>query len=108
MKQIVVPLSPAAMHRLDLDQCLPGDLEQCSLSTEHYQQLWDSGLIERLNRQLGCLIDEHEDASIQGAEALATAQALIEQTPLAPALKTSLLQLTTRARAKASGLFFYF
>ena len=108
MKQIVVPLSPAALQRLDLDHCLPGDLEEWPLSAEHYQQLWDSGLIEGLNAQLGCLIDEHEDACIQGAEALDTALALIEQAPLASGLKTSLLQLTALARTQASGLFFYF
>jgi hypothetical protein len=107
-KQIVVPLSLAALKRLDLDQNQPGDLETWTLNAEHYQHLWGSGLIQRLNGVLGCLIDDHEDASIQGAAALETAQTLLEQSALPAHLKLRFTQLTILARSKATGLFFYF
>lgn len=108
IKQIVVPLSLAALQRLDLDQNQPGDLETWTLSAEHYQHLWDSGLIQRLNSVLGSLIDDHEDASIQGTAALETAQTLSEQSALPAHLKLRFTQLTILARSKATGLFFYF
>lgn len=107
-KQIVVPLSLAALRRLDFDQSLSGDLETWTLSAEHYQHLWDSGLIQRLNKVLGCLIDDHEDASIQGVTALERVQTLLEQSALPADLKARLQQLTNLARRKATGLFFYF
>ena len=106
MKQMIVPLSPAALHRLDLDQCQPGDLQTWTLSAGHYQQLWDSGLIQRLNSVLGSLIDDHEDASIQAA--LEIVQSLLEQSALPADLKARFKQLATLARSKDTGLFFYF
>ncbi|UVM51639.1 MULTISPECIES: hypothetical protein [unclassified Pseudomonas] len=108
MKQIVVPLSPAALHRLDLDQSQPGEVETWTLSSEHYQQLWDSGLIQRVNSVLGSLVDDYEDASIQGATALEIVQELLEQATLPADLKARFKQLTALARSKGTGLFFYF
>lgn len=108
IKQIVVPLSLVALQRLDLDQNQPGDLETWMLSAEQYQHLWDSGLIQRLNSVLGSLIDDHEDACIQGAAALEKAQTLLEQSALPANLKLRFTQLTILARSKATGLFFYF
>ncbi|KAF2390345.1 hypothetical protein [Pseudomonas frederiksbergensis] len=108
IRQIIVPLSLVALQRLDLDQNQPGDLETWTLSAEQYQHLWDSGLIQRLNSVLGSLIDDHEDASIQGAAALESAQTLLEQSALSARLKLRFTQLTILARSKATGLFFYF
>ncbi|WP_246883460.1 hypothetical protein [Pseudomonas protegens] len=65
-KWIVVPTSKEAQQRLDLDQCLPGDLEELALSPEQWATLSRSDLLPSLNRALGTLIDDYEDASIQG------------------------------------------
>ncbi|MHC8334377.1 hypothetical protein [Pseudomonas sp. LB3P25] len=43
MKTISAPLNPEAMKRLDLDKCLPGDLEEFQISEEQYVQLSQSG-----------------------------------------------------------------
>ena len=41
MKCIVVPTTAEAMQRLDLDQCLPGDLLEWKLSAQDYAALCD-------------------------------------------------------------------
>ncbi|WP_180988549.1 hypothetical protein [Pseudomonas protegens] len=108
-KWIVVPTSKAAMQRLDLDQCLPGDLEELALSPEQWALLSRSDLLPSLNRALGTLIDDYEDASIQGQAALATALSILTRTATAEdELIHRLIALNRLALERDSGLFFYF
>lgn len=110
MKIISVPLSSEAMKRLDLDECLPGDLEELQLSEEHYIQLSQSGLIETINSSLGKMIDEYEDESIQGTAELSTLLNILykasEHIELDPLEK--IIQLNKLALQHNTGLFFYF
>ncbi|MFS1290636.1 MULTISPECIES: hypothetical protein [Pseudomonas] len=106
---IVVPTSQGAMQRLDLDQCLPGDLEELALSPEQWASLWRSDLLPSLNRALGTLIDDYEDASIQGQADLATALAILTQTATAgDELIHRLIALNRLALERDTGLYFYF
>ena len=108
-KWIVVPTSKAAMQRLDLDQCLPGDLEELALSPEQWALLSRSDLLPSLNRALGSLIDDYEDASIQGQAALATALSILTRTATAEdELIHRLIALNRLALERDTGLFFYF
>ncbi|PNG32594.1 hypothetical protein A1348_13005 [Pseudomonas protegens] len=104
-----MPTSKAAMQRLDLDQCLPGDLEELALSPEQWALLSRSDLLPSLNRALGTLIDDYEDASIQGQAALATALSILTRTATAEdELIHRLIALNRLALERDSGLFFYF
>ncbi|MCE4056098.1 hypothetical protein [Pseudomonas sp. Au-Pse12] len=108
-KWIVVPTSKAAMQRLDLDQCLPGDLEELALSPEQWAALSGSDLLPSLNRALGTLIDDYEDASIQGQAALATALSILTRAaPAHDGLIHKLIALNRLALERDTGLFFYF
>ncbi|AXK57566.1 hypothetical protein DWF74_17080 [Pseudomonas protegens] len=104
-----MPTSKAAMQRLDLDQCLPGDLEELALSPEQWALLSRSDLLPRLNRALGPLIDDYEDASIQGRAALTTALSILTRTATAEdELIHRLIALNRLALERDTGLFFYF
>lgn len=109
MKSIIVPLDKEALQRLDLDQCRPGDLEELTLSAEQCAALCRSDLLPRLNRALGILIDDYEDASIQGQAALATALSILTRTATAQdELIHTLIALNRLALERDTGLFFYF
>lgn len=109
MKWVVVPTSKEAMQRLDLDQCRPGDLEQLTLSAEQWAALSGSDLLPSLNRALGTLIDDYEDASIQGQAALVTALSILTRAATAQApLIHKLIALNRLALERDTGLFFYF
>ncbi|RXU65009.1 hypothetical protein CW358_17255 [Pseudomonas protegens] len=104
-----MPTSKAAMQRLDLDQCLPGDLEELALSPEQWALLSRSDLLPSLNRALGSLIDDYEDASIQGQAALATALSILTRTATAEdELIHRLIALNRLALERDTGLYFYF
>ncbi|MFB0701725.1 hypothetical protein [Pseudomonas protegens] len=108
-KWIVVPTSKDAQQRLDLDQCLPGDLEELALSPEQWAALSRSDLLPSLNRALGTLIDDYEDASIQGQAALATALSILTRAATAQdQLLPKLIALNRLALERDTGLFFYF
>jgi len=49
MKTISVPLRSEAMNRLDLDDCLLGNLEELQLPEEQYAKLLQSGVLEKIN-----------------------------------------------------------
>ncbi|MGC5703917.1 hypothetical protein J4P02_27330 [Pseudomonas sp. NFXW11] len=104
-----MPLSKAAMQRLDLDQCLAGDLQELALSPEQWAALLHSDLLPSLNRALGTLIDDYEDASIQGQAALSMALSILMRaaTP-GDELIHKLIALNRLALERDTGLFFYF
>jgi nitrate reductase beta subunit len=110
MKTISVPLSSEAMERLDLDECLLGDLEELQLPEEHYAKLLQSGVIEKINSSLGKLIDENEDESIQGNIELTTSLNILtnayEHTEFE--ILEKIITLNKLALKSKTGLFFYF
>jgi len=110
MKTISVPLSSEAMKRLDLDECLLGDLEEPQLPEEHYAKLLQSGVLEKINSSLGKLIDECEDESIQGNTKLTKSLDILtnayEHTKLEVLEK--IITLNKLAPRSKTGLFFYF
>lgn len=109
MRVISIPLSEAAMQRLDLDQCAEGDLHEITLTDADTDSLFNSGLIDALNTALGTLIDRYEDTALQTDAQLQTALAILRQTcppaasPLARQLETA-IELAINRR---TGVFFY-
>ncbi|MGI0118330.1 hypothetical protein [Zooshikella sp. RANM57] len=109
MKIISVPLTQEAMHRLDLDQSLEGDLKELTLSDSEFSVLWSSGVLDDLNEELDLLIDDFEDESITG-EKLEQALIITQHnkhyinTPIVNALAKQL----ELAISKSTGVFFFF
>lgn len=110
MKTISVPLSVDALNRLDVDECLPGDLEEINLSDVEFEALFSSGVISEINNNLGKLIDDYEDDSVQGLQDLKAMLRLLEvalSNSELPVLR-KIIALTNTAIANRTGVFFYF
>ncbi|WP_085586514.1 MULTISPECIES: hypothetical protein [unclassified Pseudomonas] len=110
MKVISVPLSLDAMHRLDIDESLPGDLEELSLTEETFRELSNTGLFDKLNSELGKIIDEYEDESIQDQGDLAVSLKILEDISNKTYIEelSKISNLIKIAIDKKTGIFFYF
>ena len=64
MKLISVPLTREAMHRLNYNQCIPGDLEELELDNDVYREIWSTNFFDIINKELDTNIDDYEDESI--------------------------------------------
>ncbi|QBH98318.1 hypothetical protein EKN56_19130 [Limnobaculum zhutongyuii] len=110
MKHISVPISKAAMARLDLDACIAGDLIEFYLSEEAYKVLWKTGVIEQINKALNIMIDDFEDEKLLSNERLLHAQQIIESKLVSTncEILQKLLTLVNSALKHNTGIFFYF
>lgn len=70
MKILTVPVSVKAMCRLDYDECKDGDLIELLLNESEYQQLCSTEIFGIINSKLDKNIDDYEDDSIIGLDAL--------------------------------------
>jgi len=111
MKTIVVPTTIEAMEKLDFDACTPDDLVELRLSENEYNELWQSGVLDTLNQQLGLLIDDYEDESIIEEDKLLEAKNIVKNS----VLKTKNVQVISKllnqielALRNNTGVFFYF
>jgi hypothetical protein len=98
------------MARLDLDQCLSGDLLEIVLADEDFSRIQETGFFEDINRNLDTLIDDFED------------EAITERAHMELILKLSkeygekfkvdffgdLIPIVEEAMRKKTGIFFYF
>lgn len=64
MKTITVPLSKEAMHRLDYNESIDGDLLELELSDNELHILNKVNLFETINYKLGLNIDDYEDENL--------------------------------------------
>ncbi|WP_139833048.1 MULTISPECIES: hypothetical protein [unclassified Pseudomonas] len=110
MKTLSVPLSIEAMHRLDLDECLPGDLEELLISDETLYELFRSGVFDTINITLEKSIDDYEDECISGQRDLMTTLQILDsvsQNTESEAIE-KLKKLTALAIEMDTGIFFHF
>lgn len=109
MKLISVPLTLAALHRLDIDQSLPGDIEELELSNEDYTQISKFGVFEKINIALGKMIDEYEDESILGQSELNASLTIFEEALNSTKLETihKIVNLNKVAIENNTGMFFF-
>lgn len=111
MKCIAVPVNPEAMNRLDYDQCQEGDLVEVIFEEHDYNELWDSGIIEILNNQLGKNIDDYEDENITDLDELRQCKVIIgERINIVPSsiILEKLNSQVNLAIDYKTGVFFYF
>lgn len=99
-----------AMDRLDLDECIDGDLIDVYISDEQYNSLVQSGLIGFVNNLLGVCIDEYEDEKIVGRDALDKVRLLIDMgvDTSSNGAVNGLLSQVNKAIEYNTGVFFYF
>lgn len=111
MKCIAVPVNPEAMNRLDYDQCQEGDLVEVIFEEHDYKELWDSGVIEIINNQLGKNIDDYEDENITCLDELRQCRVIIcERINVVPSsvVLEKLYSQVNLAIDCRTGIFFYF
>ncbi|MBJ2209756.1 hypothetical protein [Pseudomonas carnis] len=110
MKLISTPLTVEAMHRLDIDESLPGDVEELYLANEDYSLLSNCGVFDTINLALGKMIDEYEDENIQGFADLNTSLNILGATFHNTQLEVvrEIMRLNQLAIKNNTGLFFYF
>ncbi|MFB3306691.1 hypothetical protein [Pseudomonas sp. AMR01] len=110
MKLICTPLTLEAMNLLDTDHCPESLLESISLTDEEYQQLWESGVLETINFQLGKMIDDYEDENIRFESDLKKSLKLFENNsiPKNPELAKKITYLNRMAIERGTGLYFFF
>ena len=110
MKNISVPVNKSAMERLDLDNCVDGDLIELILDEDNYTNLLESNVINQLNNELDINIDDYEDEKIIDLDKLIKAKSII-QNSIVSNNSEALIQLLTQvdnAIKYKTGLFFYF
>jgi len=111
VKVISVPLSTAAMRRLDTDACIEGDLSDLQLDREAFEVLWRTGIFRAANSALGVNIDEYEDQAVVGAARLEVFSSLLERWiamhPSVDALRELKVQVG-RALEHETGVYLYF
>lgn len=110
MKIISVPVNLEAMNRLDYDICEESDLIEINLDNEDFRVLWETGVLDVLNKKLGIMIDDFEDESI-GTEQIPLAKAIVAKfAELIPNVKVlkDLKYLVDVAEEKKTGVFFFF
>lgn len=111
MKCLSVPVSTAAMERLEYDECTEDDLVEVFLDEVDYKKLWDTGVLNLINDKLGKNIDDYEDEGIVGLNDLYQAQAITnEKISLNPSedILNKLLSQINLAIKRDTGIFFYF
>lgn len=110
MKLISIPLTVEAMHRLDLDESLPGDAEELELTNEDYSLLSNCGVFDTINSALGKMIDEYEDENIQGLADLNASLDILNETFHNTQLQAirEIIRLNQLAIKNNTGMFFYF
>ncbi len=72
MKNICVPKDPEALHRLDYNQNISGDLLEVNLDDQDFEKLWQSDFFTSINVLTNSIIDIFEDEHIVEAEKLET------------------------------------
>ena len=110
MKYISVPVNKSAMERLDLDNCVDGDLIELILDEDNYKNLLESNVINQLNNELDINIDDYEDEKIIDLDKLIKAKSII-QNSIVSNNSEALIQLLTQvdnAIKYKTGLFFIF
>ncbi|HBO21360.1 MAG TPA: hypothetical protein DD649_00530 [Providencia sp.] len=110
MKIITIPLSEEAMHRLDYNESIDGDLLELELSDNQLHILNKINLFETINYKLGLNIDDYEDESLHDMNKIESLNEILKSV-LNEENKNiidSILELTNMALSRKTGVFFYF
>ena len=108
MKLISVPLTREAMHRLNYNQCIPGDLEELELDNDMYREIWSTNFFDIINKELDTNIDDYEDESICDNNKLNRLLNIISSYIHIHIFFHELYRLVKLALNSNTGIFFFF
>nr|ELR5113458.1 hypothetical protein [Providencia stuartii] len=110
MKTITVPLSKEAMHRLDYNESIDGDLLELELSDSQLNTLSKIKLFEVINYNLGLNIDDYEDESLYDMNKIEILNEILKSiiNKDNKDIIKSILELSNTALDKKTGIFFFF
>ena len=108
MKLITVPLTREAMHRLNYNQCISGDLEELELDDEVYREIWSTNFFDIINKELDTNIDDYEDESICDNNRLNRLLNIISSYIHIHIFFHELYRLVKLALNSNTGIFFFF
>ncbi|AMG68476.1 hypothetical protein AL507_18595 [Providencia stuartii] len=110
MKTITVPLSKEAMHRLDYNESIDGDLLELELSDNELHILNKVNLFETINYKLGLNIDDYEDENLHDMSKIENLNEILTSmiNKENEHIINSILELSNTALNKKTGIFFYF
>ena len=108
MKLISVPLTREAMHRLNYNQCIPGDLEELEWDDDVYREIWSTNFFDVINRELDKNIDDYEDESICDNNQLNMLLNIISRYIHIHTFFRELYRLVKLALNSNTGIFFFF
>ena len=110
MKCILVPTSSEALIRLDLDECIDGDLIEEIFNEDDYDALWKTGVFNHINNHLSINIDDYENEELLGANNLLQAKSIVEGELFSSGehILIRLLSQINKGIAYNTGVFFYF
>lgn len=111
MYVISVPLSQAAMHRLDIDACVAGDLSEIQLDDDEFAVLWHTGIFSQANSVLGVNIDSYEDEAVLGRGRLELLRGLVHACMVEHSSVDALFRLRSQvdiALEHGTGMYLYF
>ena len=108
MKLISVPLTREAMHRLNYNQCIPGDLEELELDDDVYREIWSTNFFDVINKELDKNIDDYEDESICDNNQLNMLLNIISRYIHIHTFFRELYRLVKLALNSNTGIFFFF
>jgi len=108
MKLITVPLTREAMHRLNYNQCISGDLEELELDDEVYREIWSTNFFDIINKELDTNIDDYEDESICDNNKLNRLLNIISSYIHIHIFFHELYRLVKLALNSNTGIFFFF
>lgn len=63
-KIIVVPKDKQAEYFLDYDKALPNHFVELILTEKQFDDLWNNGVFDLINKIASCIIDDYEDEHI--------------------------------------------
>ena len=111
MKNITVPINQEAMEKLNYDECEENELVEFFLDEEQYKELWDSKVLEAINKKIDIIIDDFEDESICDIESLKLSRVIVIDFIKTNSPNNSLkklLELIDISIENKTGVFFYF
>lgn len=106
MKIISVPLFFDAMHRLDIDENIEGDLFEIEISDNLFNEMYRQGFIHEINNICDCIIDEYEDEKITNVENIKKAREIARKYEQIEGIDR-VVEAMNKAIEKETGVFFF-
>lgn len=111
MRYISVPVTVDAMKRLDVDQCIEGDLVKTFFNEVEYEAFWKSGIADIINCRFDVIIDDYEDEELTNMDQLIELKEIVEEFLLKDSENIAfnkLMDQVNNAINFKTGIFFFF